>query len=159
MFQFIHLVLLSLLSFTHIECHNMNKSEQTKEVFVQKVDEKHNNYIELIKEGGSLKGLFYGVEVMSSAKEPLYYKSVLKDLEIEGDRIAFTLNTFLFSNETFYGNPNDSLLSKNKINDIPFPFTIPVKYFGYKQRDSLRMNKISMLDDSKSTETIFIKKM
>jgi hypothetical protein len=136
-----------------------NNNEQITELFMQKIDDIHYNYIELIKEGDSLKGFFYGIEVIQSSQVPLYYKTLLNDLKVKGNRVDFTINNFLFSNKPFYGRKEDSFSIIQKPDNIPFSFSFPIKYFGYRNADTLRMNKITMLDDSKSTEVLFVKKL
>jgi hypothetical protein len=155
MLQFIQVIV--LLCFSQIACTNMSLNEQTKEVFVQKVEDGLNNYIEFIKEGDSLKGVFYGVEAAPSSKKPIYYKSVLSDIKIEAGKMKFILSTFSFSSKSFYGSQDDALLMKDQPDDIPFVYKFPIQYVGDRKGDTLKLNRLTMQDNSGFTEATFIK--
>src|SRR5882757_7108245 len=96
--------LMLVVYFSHLSCHNMSISKQTREVFVQKINEKDSNYFELNNVSGSLTGVFHGIEIMSMSKGLLYYKATLSNLNTDGDKMSFTLADFVFSSKPF----NDS---------------------------------------------------
>lgn len=131
--------------------------DQNKEIFRQTVDDRINNYIEFIKEGDSLSGVFYGTEKIFESNRLLYFKSELENLKMDKEGISFTLNTFSYSNKSFYDNPNDSLLTYDKPDDIPYYYRYPLRYFGYRNSDTLRMLKVTMFQDSYAPEVLFIK--
>jgi hypothetical protein len=150
--------LILLLSFSQINCHSMDMSKSTKEVFVQKVNDTLNNYIELIKEGDSLKGVFYGVEIDPSLKEPLYYKADLQNLKIEGNNISFSLTSCLYSNRSLYGNRDKSAWVKTE-DTLPYTPIPPRTYFGERKGDKLTLRKTHLISNSASDgEVIFVKK-
>ena len=146
-----------LICFSQIACRNMRSNEQSKEIFVQKVGYKSNNYIKFIKDGDSLKGIFYGVDMMPSSKKPVYYQSELDNIKIETDKMQFTLNTFIFSNKPLNYYQDDAKLMNDKPDSIPFEYNYPITYMGERKGDTLKLNRTTALDDSRFTESIFIK--
>ena len=137
-------------------CQNkMTKKKQNKELFRQRIDEMNNNYIEIISEGSISFGFFYGVEILPNESN-LYYKAQLDSFKVMENTLSFVLTKFKFSNKPF-SDDNNNVSSSPIEKNIPLLLKFPINYFGNRLNDTLNLNRISSVYDSKSDTAIFVK--
>lgn len=136
-------------------CSNNNIKMQQEEVYFFKDINGYKSYISLKQVKDSIYGIFLGME-LNDKGIPVYYKSDFKTHIVESNEnvISFLLTDFDYSFQPFsFNNINQHLLKGGS--DIPFIIQRPIKFFGEHNKDSLILNRISDLYDSKSDKMVF----
>lgn len=134
---------------------NKLSSTARKETFIQKIDDRYTNRIEIIHGNGFIKGFFYGVEVATNNRH-LFFKAPLSDLVLNDTTINFILNKFAFSYEPFRGDSSSLAIGEDS-NVVPILFKSPIQYLGSRSSDTLKIKRISAIYDSNFDYLIFIK--
>ncbi len=131
----------------------MNHEYQTWDWYAQKVDKKNSNYIELITNGESISGFFYGVDRLPD-RTLLFYKSTMDSVEVKGQEIKFKLIKFSFSRQAFDKSMPSALVSPDDP-IIPFAFKYEINYFGNRNSNELRLQRTLDMYDNKADQAIF----
>jgi hypothetical protein len=131
----------------------MNHEYQTWDWYAQKVDKKNSNYIELITNGESISGFFYGVDRLPD-RTLLFYKSTMDSVEVKGQEIKFKLIKFSFSRQAFDKSMPNALVSPDDP-IIPFAFKYEINYFGNRNSNELRLQRTLDMYDNKADQAIF----
>ena len=133
----------------------MGQEYQTRNWYAQKVDKTNSNYIELITNGESISGFFYGVERLPDSTL-LFYKSTLDSVEVKGQEIRFKLILFSFSRQAFdKGMPNALVSPDDPI--IPFDFKYEINYFGNRYASELRLQRTLATYNNRADQAVFNK--
>jgi hypothetical protein len=123
--------------------------------YAQQVDKKNSNYIELITNGDSISGFFYGVERLPD-RTLLFYKSTLDSVKVRGQKINFKLTKFSISRQAFdRGMPNAFVSPDDAI--VPFDLRQENNYFGNKYSTELRLQRTLVAYDNRADQAVFKK--
>jgi hypothetical protein len=139
---------------TNYQFHVTHRN-QTREWYAQKVDKKNSNYIELITNGKSISGFFYGVERLPD-RTLLFYKSTLDSVEAKGRYLRFSLDTFLFSRQPFERGMPKTFISPEDPS-IPFVCRSRNYYFGNRNSIELRLQKTLDAYNNRADQAVFKK--
>jgi len=133
----------------------MDYEYQSRKWYAQKVDKKNINYIELITNGESISGFFYGVERLPD-RTLLFYKSTLDSLVVKGQEIKFKLINFSISRQAFDKGLRNALVSPDD-RIIPFDLRQENNYFGNRYSNELRLQRTLDVYDNRADQALFNK--
>src|ERR1700756_3622998 len=89
--------------------HHVRDGNQRKEWYAQKDEHNSTNYIELITNGDTVGGFFYGVERLPD-RTHIYYKAPLDSIKLGGQEFRFLLKSYEFSRQAFDRNAPNTLM-------------------------------------------------
>jgi len=136
-------------------CHTPSSGRPDKELFRQKLDEQHSNYIEFFTSNGSKEGIFYGVD-STNYNKVFYYRSRLDSLKWEGNKIEFRLINFVYSYTPFHENKKDTLVQADD-RDLFNLLRRPSYFWGTRSPDTLYLNRTLPIYDNRSDAMDFVK--
>jgi hypothetical protein len=133
----------------------MNMESKT-ERFMEKAGDKSMNWLELIHQGDSIRGIFYGFDRMQNEKT-IYFKSEMKHLTLSDEGIKFTLEDYILSEEPFDDGKEYKKYVVKDETSLPDLLKFHQKFSGIKTYNGIRLRRTSMMYDSKFDELNLMK--
>jgi hypothetical protein len=147
---------LFLFSITLCSTKKQMETQVRKEQFMEKSGDRSKNWLELVYDRDSIRGVFYGFERLNGEKS-IYYKSDMQLLVLEDGNIRFELRDYTVSEKPF---EDDKLWEQYIVKDqskVPTLLKFPQNFIGAKSSNDVKLRRTTMLFDSKFDELTLVR--
>jgi hypothetical protein len=135
---------------------NVVTQQHYTEKFMQQAGNNSMNWLELTYHKDSVRGIFHGFEKASDGR-PIYYKSIMEELELTDKNIKFVLRNYSLGYKPFVdGGAWEELIIKDE-STLPALLKFSQNFSGVKSSSDLKLKRTSILYDSKFDELTLIK--